>query len=141
PRLDSREKQRLTPIPGSPPSLIQPPPGCPFGPRCPLHIEQCDAAEPPLEVVGPDHHAACIRNAELAKPEVAPEDVFDVTSVDAVAAADIVAGLAEVEHAAAAGLAAAGLRDEAAGADGKARATAPAGEQQAAAGQGVPGQV
>ncbi len=82
PRLDAKGKQRLTPIPGSPPSLIHPPPGCPFGPRCPLHIEQCDLAEPPLELVAPEHRAACIRSAELAKPEVAPQDVFEVTSVD-----------------------------------------------------------
>ncbi len=81
-RLDAKGKQRLTPIPGSPPSLIHPPPGCPFGPRCPLHIEQCDLAEPPLELVAPEHRAACIRSAELAKPEVAPQDVFEVTSVD-----------------------------------------------------------
>ncbi len=90
PRLDAREKQRLTPIPGSPPSLIKPPPGCPFGPRCPLHLEQCDQAEPPLEQVGPDHLAACIRTAELAKPEVAAEDVFEVTSVDDVLGAELV---------------------------------------------------
>src|SRR6266511_5158300 len=54
----------------------------PFGSRCPLHIEQCDLAEPPLELVAPEHRAACIRSAELAKPEVAPQDVFEVTSVD-----------------------------------------------------------
>jgi peptide/nickel transport system ATP-binding protein len=98
PRLDAREKQRLTPIPGSPPSLISPPPGCPFGPRCPLHIEQCDQAEPPLEQVGPDHFAACIRSTELAKPEVAAEDVFEVTAVDDVLGAEL-ASLPEIGEA------------------------------------------
>jgi peptide/nickel transport system ATP-binding protein len=120
PRLDAKEKQRLTPIPGSPPSLINPPPGCPFGPRCPLHMEQCDEAEPPLEEVGTDHYAACIRSAELAKPEVAPEDVFAVTSVDDIAAADLLAGVAEIEPR--------GLVSGAA-------------DQTPAAGQGVPGQI
>src|SRR3954466_3198630 len=37
PRLDSRTHERLTPIQGAPPSLINLPQGCPFGPRCPLH--------------------------------------------------------------------------------------------------------
>ena len=82
PRLDAADGQRLTPIPGSPPSLISPPPGCPFGPRCPLHIEQCDVAEPPLVAVGPEHQAACIRHQELAGPEVSAADVYEVTSVD-----------------------------------------------------------
>jgi oligopeptide/dipeptide ABC transporter ATP-binding protein len=144
PRLDAREKQRLTPIPGSPPSLISPPPGCPFGPRCPLHIEQCDLAEPPLEAVGPEHYAACIRSAELAKPEVAPEDVFDVTSVDAIAAADMVAGLAIADLAATpdgAERAGAAVPAGPAAVDGHLPAGAAAGEQQAAAGQGAPGQV
>ncbi|MDQ3900847.1 MAG: ABC transporter ATP-binding protein [Actinomycetota bacterium] len=34
PRWDREQSQRLTPIPGSPPSLINVPPGCPFHPRC-----------------------------------------------------------------------------------------------------------
>src|SRR5689334_5157663 len=38
PRLDSTGRERLTPIVGSPPSLLNMPPGCPFAPRCPLHI-------------------------------------------------------------------------------------------------------
>jgi len=82
PRVDARERQRLTPIPGSPPSLISPPPGCPFGPRCPMHLDQCDEAEPPLVEVGEDHRAACIRSTELAAPDVTAADVYEVTSVD-----------------------------------------------------------
>jgi peptide/nickel transport system ATP-binding protein len=34
PRLTSDVNERLTPIQGTPPSLISPPPGCPFHPRC-----------------------------------------------------------------------------------------------------------
>ena len=39
---------RLTPIGGTPPSLITPPPGCPFAPRCPSAFDACarDAAVP-----------------------------------------------------------------------------------------------
>ena len=36
----------LRPIPGTPPSLINLPPGCPFAPRCPLAIERCVPEEP-----------------------------------------------------------------------------------------------
>src|SRR3954466_1233386 len=42
PRLDSTGRERLTPILGSPPSMVNMPPGCPFAPRCPLHIAECD---------------------------------------------------------------------------------------------------
>jgi glutathione transport system ATP-binding protein len=57
---------RLTPIGGTPPSLITPPPGCPFAPRCPLAIEDCRAAEPELIEIAPKHRAACIRTEHVA---------------------------------------------------------------------------
>jgi oligopeptide/dipeptide ABC transporter ATP-binding protein len=45
PRL--REDKKLESIPGEPPSLMSPPPGCRFAPRCALRFERCDK-EPPL---------------------------------------------------------------------------------------------
>src|SRR5207302_853076 len=36
PRLDGAVGDRLVPITGSPPSLVNLPPGCPFQARCPL---------------------------------------------------------------------------------------------------------
>ena len=81
PRLDQTEKQRLTPIKGSPPSMVNPPPGCPFGPRCPLHIDKCDEREPDLLEVEPGHAAACIRNEKLAGDTEAA-DIFDADSSD-----------------------------------------------------------
>jgi peptide/nickel transport system ATP-binding protein len=45
PRL--REDKKLEFIPGEPPSLISPPQGCRFAPRCPFRFERCDE-EPPL---------------------------------------------------------------------------------------------
>jgi peptide/nickel transport system ATP-binding protein len=82
PRVDVGGRQRLTPIVGSPPSLVNMPPGCPFGPRCPLHIDECDAAEPPLVEVGGGHRAACIRTDEVAKAGGDAAAVFDESSTD-----------------------------------------------------------
>jgi peptide/nickel transport system ATP-binding protein len=82
PRVDSGGRERLTPIVGSPPSMVNMPPGCPFGPRCPLHIEDCDKAEPPLVQVGQGHRAACIRTEQVAKAHGDAAEVFDETSVD-----------------------------------------------------------
>ena len=36
------------PIPGNPPSLLNPPPGCRFHPRCPYATDKCKKEEPPL---------------------------------------------------------------------------------------------
>jgi oligopeptide/dipeptide ABC transporter ATP-binding protein len=67
PRLDESEKQRLTPIKGSPPSLLNLPPGCPFTPRCPMAQPVCDRDEPELLPAGSaDHHAACHFRDDLA---------------------------------------------------------------------------
>jgi len=48
PRLDRPRVERLHTIEGSPPSLINPPEGCKFRPRCPHAFEKC-FEEPPLE--------------------------------------------------------------------------------------------
>ena len=89
PRLDSTGRERLTPIVGSPPSLVNMPPGCPFAPRCPLHVAECDAAEPPLFEVGRGHGAACIRTDEVAKAHGHAAEVFDETSTDAVLSEEV----------------------------------------------------
>jgi peptide/nickel transport system ATP-binding protein/oligopeptide transport system ATP-binding protein len=47
PRIDSGE-ERLSAIPGAPPSLLDPPQGCRLQPRCPFAFEKC-GAEPALE--------------------------------------------------------------------------------------------
>jgi peptide/nickel transport system ATP-binding protein len=48
PDLD-RAGGTLVPIEGSPPSLLDPPPGCRFAPRCPFAQPRCRESEPPLE--------------------------------------------------------------------------------------------
>ena len=46
---------------GRPPNLSAPPEGCRFHPRCPLAIDKCRVAVPPLETVGPGQRSACWR--------------------------------------------------------------------------------
>ncbi|WP_024288863.1 ABC transporter ATP-binding protein [Cellulomonas sp. KRMCY2] len=44
---------------GEAPSLVTPPPGCRFNPRCPFAVDLCTAEVPPLVEVGPGRLAAC----------------------------------------------------------------------------------
>jgi peptide/nickel transport system ATP-binding protein len=62
PRFDRASEGRLVPIPGNPPSLLNPPSGCPFHPRCRYRQLTGGLAEterPELHVVGPGHTVAC----------------------------------------------------------------------------------
>src|SRR5690606_5193320 len=52
------EDRRLSGIPGSPPSLLNPPSGCRVRDRCPLAFDRC-AEEPPFTEVAPGHSVAC----------------------------------------------------------------------------------
>ncbi|MBA2311190.1 MAG: ABC transporter ATP-binding protein [Actinobacteria bacterium] len=63
PNIDSRG-ERLVPIEGAPPSLINVPSGCPFHPRCPHQFEPCDKERPPLEDRGGGHPEACHLSTE-----------------------------------------------------------------------------
>ena len=62
PRVDAtaQHRARLAQIPGTVPSLLNPPVGCRFAARCPFATDACLVAEPELRKVGPDHKAACI---------------------------------------------------------------------------------
>jgi peptide/nickel transport system ATP-binding protein len=51
-------EQRLSGIPGRPPSLIDPPTGCRFRARCPLATDEC-SVEPPFAPTAPGREAAC----------------------------------------------------------------------------------
>lgn len=46
-------------VPGVAPSLLDPPSGCLFHPRCPKAFERCPIEEPVLQEVRPDHWVAC----------------------------------------------------------------------------------
>ena len=60
PRMNSSE-ERLTAIAGQPPSLIHPPSGCPFHPRCPQVMDRCVSSMPAfMAVPGAEaHRSAC----------------------------------------------------------------------------------
>ncbi|MFP3228773.1 MAG: ABC transporter ATP-binding protein [Nitrososphaeria archaeon] len=53
------KRQRFSFLPGSPPNLADPPPGCPFHPRCPYAFDRCRTEVPRLREVSPGHWVAC----------------------------------------------------------------------------------
>ncbi len=62
--------ERLTTIEGSPPSLTVDIVGCPFYPRCPVHVDQCQTENPPLLELKRDHAAACwVAQAQATAPK------------------------------------------------------------------------
>ena len=72
PRLEA-DVERLTQIPGQPPSLLRPPPGCRFHPRCPYVMEICKTRVPELEPTqhDPDHLQRCHLDEETKEREAA----------------------------------------------------------------------
>jgi oligopeptide/dipeptide ABC transporter ATP-binding protein len=63
PRLDC-DRDALNSIPGSVPSLIEPPQGCKFHPRCDRVLTMCREQVPVLAEKGKDHWAACFAVAD-----------------------------------------------------------------------------
>ena len=59
PRIDEPRKEKLIPIEGLPPDLIDAPVGCPFVPRCTYKVDRCVEENPSLEPVEPGHSIAC----------------------------------------------------------------------------------
>jgi peptide/nickel transport system ATP-binding protein len=57
PTLESKETLRG--IPGIAPSLLNPPPGCVFHPRCPQVMAHCSQRSPALVEQNTGHWAAC----------------------------------------------------------------------------------
>jgi oligopeptide/dipeptide ABC transporter ATP-binding protein len=55
----------LKTIGGNPPSLLSPPTGCLFQPRCLHSTAECKELRPALEEVGVGHSSRCLRGAEL----------------------------------------------------------------------------
>ncbi len=71
PIADPDQRRTAVPLQGEAPSPIEPPPGCPFHPRCAFAIDACRSLVPPLEptpdspVLPKPHLAACIRKHEI----------------------------------------------------------------------------
>ena len=65
--LPALGRDRLSPIPGSPPNMLHPPSGCAFRPRCPHAVDRCAEGSPPEIVPFGDLATACIRAGELAE--------------------------------------------------------------------------
>src|SRR5260370_5557157 len=58
---------------GAPPSLVAPPPGCRFHPRCPHAMAICADPAPPGFDVGAGHQSACgLHASDLAAPQARP---------------------------------------------------------------------
>ncbi len=79
PRLDRLKAERLVPVAGNPPSLINIPPGCAFHPRCAFREFApcaCDEVVPDLLESYPNHDSRChipvAKRAELFAEQIAP---------------------------------------------------------------------
>jgi oligopeptide transport system ATP-binding protein len=68
PRLDEVRKEKLQPIEGLPPDLLDLPVGCPFEPRCAYSVEKCHAEMPTLAPVSPGHRIACWVDVMTVEP-------------------------------------------------------------------------
>jgi oligopeptide transport system ATP-binding protein len=69
PRLDASRREKLRPIRGMPPDLIDLPDMCPFTPRCNYASEKCEQKNPPLMEVTPGHYSACWFWEEVSKDD------------------------------------------------------------------------
>ncbi len=72
PRVDRRysdtEGERLPAIPGRPPNLAAPPPGCPFHERCPEADASCRAFVPQMADIAPGHGVSCLKRGSPGTP-------------------------------------------------------------------------
>ncbi|WP_426718401.1 dipeptide ABC transporter ATP-binding protein [Corynebacterium auriscanis] len=96
PRVDKPNPGPLTPIQGSPPVVVDLPPGCPFAPRCPVKIEACTAEEPPFVPLTdePSHSVACIRATEINGSQIDGQEMYPQPQL----AEDKFAGIAREER-------------------------------------------
>ncbi len=89
PEVGSDPNARMVPIPGNPPSLLDPPTGCPFHPRC-VHKDKvpgdlCASVLPELlPAAHPGHFKRChlVDSESIYQSEVLPEIAPDLVDVD-----------------------------------------------------------
>ncbi|MGP5613492.1 dipeptide ABC transporter ATP-binding protein [Corynebacterium variabile] len=91
PRVDRPATESLTPITGTPPSLVDLPHACTFAPRCPVATAACLDGEPELLPLAdaPGRATACIRSGEISGGKLDGEELFAAPALPA----DIYAGV------------------------------------------------
>jgi peptide/nickel transport system ATP-binding protein len=77
PKLDESQHEALKPIAGAPPSMLSPPPGCAFHPRCPMAQPNCAVDVPALRLVGADGQVSACHYAEELERADSPTDLPD----------------------------------------------------------------
>ena len=73
--IPKRSREKLVPIMGTPPDLLNPPAGCPFAARCSHAMKLCREYRPELTEVGPGHKSACWlhnKSVKIHRKEVWP---------------------------------------------------------------------
>jgi peptide/nickel transport system ATP-binding protein len=75
-----RERSFVEAIPGHPPDLLAPPPGCRFASRCTIAVDRCTEVEPALDSVGPRHRAACHRSDVVLAARDASTAAWDAST-------------------------------------------------------------
>ena len=79
PNLDDEKGKKLIPIEGTPVDLLDPPKGCPFGPRCDHCMKICLTQKPPTVEVGEGHTSACWLHVKEMKHSAAARGGQDKT--------------------------------------------------------------
>jgi oligopeptide transport system ATP-binding protein len=67
PNIEETRHEKLIPIDGTPVDMLNPPAGCPFGPRCEFCMNICLRENPPLIQVEEGHRASCWLYVEQAQ--------------------------------------------------------------------------
>ena len=73
PKVHQARGDKLVPIKGTPPDMLQPPAGCPFSPRCRYCMPVCRTYMPPVTRLSDTHSVACHLMHPLA-PKISRED-------------------------------------------------------------------
>ena len=81
PRLDQALKEKLDPIEGLPPDLVNLPDGCRFRPRCRFAVDRCAVEYPPFFKVGEKHGTACWVDVVTGAVRTGSEPVLETMSV------------------------------------------------------------
>ena len=68
--IPKRTKEKLVPIFGTPPDLLNPPKGCPFAARCSRAMKLCAVHQPPFCDLGNGHVSACWLHNESVKARI-----------------------------------------------------------------------